>query len=227
MKKTGLLLLALLVFAAVLPARAAPPQWVEGTNYDVLEQPQPTTVPAGKVEVMEVFSYACPACNAFQPYVQALERSLPRNAQMVFLPASFIPTEDWPMFQRAYLAAQSLGIADRTHQAIYDAVWKTGELATMDRQTDRIKRPAPSIEDAANYYARLTGVSPQTFLAAAKSFGVETRMHAADDQIMAMQVQGTPTIVVAGKYRVNLQSLHAIGDVIPLVKFLVAKASAH
>ena len=228
MKKTGLLLLlTVLVSASALPAPAAPPQqWVEGTNYDVLEQPQPTTVPAGKVEVMEVFSYACPACNAFQPYVQALERTLPRNAQMVFLPASFIPTEDWPMFQRAYFAAQSLGIADRTHQAIYDAVWKTGQLATMDPQTDRIKRPAPSIEDAANYYAQLTGVSPQTFLAAARSFGVETRMRAADDQITAMQVEGTPTIVVAGKYRVNLQSLHAIGDVIPLVKFLVAKASA-
>lgn len=227
MKKTGLLLLALLVSVAALPARAAPAQWVEGTHYDVLDQPQPTTVPAGKVEVMEVFSYACPACNAFQPYIKALERKLPRNAQMVFLPASFNPTEDWPMFQRAYLAAQSLGIAERTHQAIYDAVWKTGELATVDRQTERIKRPAPSIEDAANYYARLTGVSAQTFLAAARSFGVETRIHAADDQITAMQVTGTPTIVVAGKYRVNLQSLHAIGDVIPLVNFLVAKASAH
>ncbi|HEX3844273.1 MAG TPA: hypothetical protein VHV80_07930, partial [Steroidobacteraceae bacterium] len=103
----------------------------------------------------------------------------------------------------------------------------TGELATVDRQTERIKRPAPSIEDAANYYARLTGVSPQTFLAAARSFGVETRMRAADDQVTAMQVQGTPTLIVAGKYRVNLQSLHAIGDVIPLVNFLVAKASAH
>jgi thiol:disulfide interchange protein DsbA len=228
MKKTGLLLLlALLVQASALPARAAPPQWVEGTHYDVLDQTQPTTVPAGKVEVLEVFSYACPACNAFQPIVKQLERSLPRNAQMAFLPASFIPTEDWPMFQRAYFAAQSLGIAKRTHQAIYDAVWKTGELATVDRQTARIKRPAPSIEDAANYYARLTGVSAQTFLAAARSFGVETRMRAADDQITAMQVQGTPTLILAGKYRVNLQSLHSIGEVIPLVNFLVAKASAH
>jgi thiol:disulfide interchange protein DsbA len=228
MKKTGLLLLlAVLVYGSVLPARAAPPQWVEGTHYDVLDQTQPTTVPAGKVEVMEVFSYACPACNSFQPYVTALERNLPRNAQMVFLPASFLPTEDWPVFQRAYFTAQSLGIADRTHQAIYDAVWKTGELATFDRQTNQIKRPAPSIEDLAGYYARLTGVSPQTFLAAARSFGVETRMRAADDQITAMQVTGTPTIVVAGKYRVNLQSLHTIGDVIPLVQFLVAKASAH
>src|SRR5690348_4928432 len=176
MKKIGLVLVAVLVYASALPARAASGQWIEGTHYVVLEQPQPTTVPAGKVEVMEVFSYGCPACNAFQPVIHALERSLPRNARMVFLPASFKPNEDWPMFQRAYFAAQALGIAERTHQAMFDAVWKTGELATFDPTTNRIRSPAPSIEDAARCYARLTGVSQQTFLATARSFGVETKL---------------------------------------------------
>ena len=33
------------------------------------------------------------------------------------------------MLQRAYFTAQALGIAERTHQAMFDAVWKTGELA--------------------------------------------------------------------------------------------------
>ena len=227
MKKISLMLLGVLVYASVLPARAAPARWVQGTHYLVLDQPQPTTVPAGKVEVMEVFSYGCPACNGFQPVIRQLERSLPPNAQMVFLPASFMASEDWPMFQRAYFAAQSLGIARRTHQAMYDAVWRTGELATVYPGTDRLKQPAPSIEDAARCYARLTGVNPQTFLAAARSFGVETRMRAADDQILAMQVPGTPCIVVGGKYRIIMQSLHSPDDLIPLVRFLVAKASAH
>lgn len=226
MKKTGSLLIALLVCTSVIPAEAASARWVEGTNYVVLDQSQPTDVPAGKVEVMEVFSYGCPACNAFQPVIRQLERRLPRDAQMVFLPASFIPSEDWPMFQRAYFAAEALGIAGRTHQAMFDAVWKTGELATIDPGTDRLKRPAPSIEDAARCYARLTGVDPQTFLATARSFGVEAKMHEADAQIMAMEVTGTPCIVVGGKYRINLRSLHSPDDVIPLVKFLVARASA-
>src|SRR5436305_14365117 len=47
--------------------------WKEGTNYFAVNPPQPTTVPAGKVEVMEVFSYACPACNAFQPIMKQLK----------------------------------------------------------------------------------------------------------------------------------------------------------
>ena len=45
------------------------------------------------------------------------------------------------MFQRAYLAAQSLGIAERTHQAMFDAVWKTGEesLRSSDELVDPVR----------------------------------------------------------------------------------------
>jgi len=227
MKKIGFLLMALVVCAcaAVLPARAAPAQWVEGTNYVVLDQPQPTTVPAGKIEVMEVFSYACPFCNKFQPLIHELERTLPPNAQMVFLPAAFNTTEDWPMFQQAFFAAQSLGIAGRTHQAIFDAVWKTGQLAIVDESTNRLKHPLPTIEDAARSYSRLTGVSEQKFLAVARSFGVATQMQEADAQIMSMKIPYTPCIVVAGKYRILTESLTSSDQVISLVKYLVAKAA--
>jgi thiol:disulfide interchange protein DsbA len=161
MKTIGLALITAVVCASALPASAAPARWVEGTHYIVVDQPQPTTAPAGSVEVMEVFSYACPFCNQFQPVIHRLERSLPVNARMVFLPAAFKPDEDWPMFQQAYYAAQSLGIADRTHQAMFDAVWKTGQLAIADPTTSRMKNPLPSLEDAAHCYSQLTGVSPQ------------------------------------------------------------------
>lgn len=227
MKKIGLALIAVLACASVLPAHAAAARWVEGTDYVVLDSAQPTTVPAGKVEVMEVFSYACPFCDKFQPVIHRLEQSLPRNARMVFLPASFIPTEDWPMFQQAYFTAQSLGIASRTHQAMYDAVWKTGRLAILDPATNRLKHPLPTIEDAARAYSQLTGVSPRKFLAVARSFGVATEMREADRQIVAMQVPGTPCIIVNGKYRLVTDSLKSPDDVISLVKFLVAKAGAH
>ncbi|MGA7539914.1 MAG: thiol:disulfide interchange protein DsbA/DsbL [Steroidobacteraceae bacterium] len=228
MKSSALLLATVLVCgAAALPADAAADRWVEGTNYVVLDPVQPTSVPAGKVAVMEVFSYACPFCDKFQPVMRLLERNLPPNAQMVFLPASFNTAEDWPMFQRAYFAAQALGIARRTQQAMFDAVWKSGELATLDSATGRLESPMPSIEDAARVYSQLTGISPQKFLAVAGSFGVEMKMREADQQIMAMQIPGTPSIVVGGRYRIVMESLHKPDDVIPLVRYLVEKASAH
>jgi thiol:disulfide interchange protein DsbA len=215
----------LAVLVALLPAGARAATWSEGVNYVRLTPAQQTTVPAGKVEVMEVFSYGCPACNFFQPVMEKLRHALPPNAQLVFLPAAFNPAEDWPMFQRAYFAAQFLGVAERTQQAMYDAVWKTGELGTTVPGSGKLKDPQPSIADAARFYARVAGVSPQQFLAMANSFGVDSKMRAADAQIFAMQVDSTPTIIVNGKYRVKRDSLSSNDQLIELVKFLVAKES--
>ena len=220
------LIAALLALAALLQPPAAPgATWSEGVQYVRLAPPQQTAVPSGKAEVMEVFSYGCPACNAFQPVMEKLRRSLPANAQLVYLPAAFNPAEDWPMFQRAFLAAQALGIAERTHQAMFDAVWKTGELGITVPETNRLKQPLPSIADAARFYARVAGVDPQQFLAMANSFGIDSKMRAADAQILAMHVDATPTLIVNGKYRVIRDELKSNDELIELVKYLVAKDS--
>lgn len=216
--------LIVLAGAAALDAHAAR-AFAEGTNYVLVTPIQPTTVPAGTVEVMEVFSYGCIACNRFQPVMEKLQRALPPNARLVLLPASFNPSEDWPMFQRAYLAARSLGVAERTHQAMFDAIWKTGELSITDPATHRLRQPLPSLEDAARWYARVAGVDPGTFLSTAKSFVVEMQAQAADDKIAALQVPGTPCIVVNGKYRVLNDSVRDADDFIELVNYLVAKES--
>jgi thiol:disulfide interchange protein DsbA len=225
MKTYGGLLFSLLAAVTALRAEAAP-DWTAGRDYFVLSQPQRTSVPAGKVEVLEVFSYGCPACNAFQPTMEQLKKGLPPSAQLAYLPAAFNRAEDWPMFQRAYFAAQALGIAERAHQQMYDAVWKSGELATSDRETNRLKDPQPSIEQAARAYARWTGVKPEDFLAMARSFSVDTRMRAADEQVLAMQVPGTPCIVVNGRYRIA-DSIRSPEQLIPLVRFLVAREGGH
>jgi len=221
--KPMVLIATLVVSALALEVQAGPGAWVEGTNYVLLSPVQDTHVAPGKVEVLEVFSYGCPACNYFQPTIDKLERSLPVNAQMVFLPASFSAAEDMPMFQRAFFAAQALGVAARAHRAIFDAVWGTGELAVVDPRTHRLKSRLPTLEDAARCYARITGVKPEEFLQAARSFGVGVKMGEADAQIVAMRVPGTPCLVVDGKYRIELGTLKSTDDVIEIVRFLVSK----
>jgi protein dithiol oxidoreductase (disulfide-forming) len=217
--------LALLLLTVVAESCYAQ-TWTEGVHYFPVSPPQRTSVPAGKVEVMEVFSYACPACNVFQPVMRRLKASLPANAQVVYLPASFIPSEDWPVFQRAFFTADALGIVEKTHDAMFDAVWTTGELAVSDPTTHQLKSPMPTIEDIARFYARTAGVKPDMFVATAKSFGVDTKMKAADAQIGAMNALSTPTIIVNGKYRLTAQSAQGYDQLFALVKFLVAKESS-
>jgi protein dithiol oxidoreductase (disulfide-forming) len=216
------ILISLVALAAASFAQAQPLKYVQGKHYTNIA-PQRTTVPAGKVEVLEVFSYGCPACNQFRPFMRQLATSLPKNAQLAYLPASWNAAENWPTFQRAFITAQLLGVADKAHDPMYDAIWTSGELGVTDPQTRRLKTKLPTIEDISKFYARTTGVKPQDFVNGAKSYSVDLKMKQADKQITDMQISGTPTLVVAGKYRVNNEAFASAADIIDCVNFLVAR----
>jgi thiol:disulfide interchange protein DsbA len=220
------LLLGLLLLG-MAPSAYCAAAWVQGTNYFLIQPALPTAVAPGRVEVTEVFSYACPACNRFYPVVDRLRAALPANAELNFVAAAFRSDEDWPMFQRAYYTAQLMDIDKKNHDAMFDAVWKTGELAVFDPRTQRIKTPAPGIEDAARFYARVAGIKPETFVATAASFGVDVKMHQAEQLIRAAQIDETPTILVNGKYRVTLGAAGGDDQLIEVVKYLVAQESAN
>jgi thiol:disulfide interchange protein DsbA len=211
------------LLALVMTSLAHAQTWTEGVNYFPVVPAQHTNVPPGKIEVAEIFSYACPFCAQFNPLVKQLQKSLPPNAQMVFVPASFNPSEGWPMFQRATCAAQILGILDKTHDEMFDAVWQTGELAISDPKTHRLKNPLPTIEDVARYYNHISGVPVAKFLDTAKSFAVDTQMRRDDALIVAYHIDGTPSLIVNGKYRITGQSAGGMPQMIEVAKWLVAK----
>ena len=223
LKRVSALLFGL-CFAAL--AHAAGETFEAGKQYFVIEPPQPTGT-GDKIEVLEVFSYACPACNYFQPAIERIKKALPANAEMAYLPAAFRADEDWPVFQRAFYAAQALGIADKTHEATFDAVWKDdGTLRISDPTTRRPVKQMPTIEDVAAFYATKTGVKKEDFIGVANSFAVGTKMKRADAMIKAYGVDSTPTIVVNGKYRATAASAGSVDQLVALVNFLVEKESA-
>jgi thiol:disulfide interchange protein DsbA len=214
------------LLATALPLVAsAQTNWTEGRNYFLIVPALHTSVPPGKVEVAEVFSYGCPHCSEFRPVIKQLKAELPPNAVFTQVPASFNPAEDWPMLQRAYVTAAALGVADRANDGIFDAIWKSGELSIVDPQTNRIKSPLPSIQDAARVYNKLTGVPVDKFIAVSQSFAVDVKMKADDAYVLHGQVDSTPTIVVNGKYRLNTESAGGANQVLQLVNYLVAKES--
>jgi thiol:disulfide interchange protein DsbA len=199
--------------------------WTEGVNYFLIQPARATSLPPGKVEVTEVFSYACPACNVFQPTMHKLKQSLPPNAVLDYLPAAFNTAEDWPMFRLAYYTAQALGVDQQTHDAMFDAVWKgSGDLSITDPSTrGGLKSRMPTIEDAAKFYNQRAGVPIDKFIATSKSFSVDLKVRTADDLTAAYRVDRTPTIIVNGKYRLHVESAGGTDQLIELVKYLVAK----
>jgi thiol:disulfide interchange protein DsbA len=176
-------------------------RWKEGKHYFRIDTPRPP--PAGKVTVTEVFSYGCPACNDFQPFMQGLEKKLAANVVVDYLHASWIPAENWPTFQRAHVTAKALGIARKSSDAMYAAVWKTGELAIIDARTHLPRSPLPSLQNIAKFYERVAAVPATRFLETANSFSVDTEIRRTEAMINTLQADSTPTLVINGRYRVE------------------------
>jgi thiol:disulfide interchange protein DsbA len=210
-----------LTLAASISAHAAQ-AWTEGVNYFLIQPARTPAVPAGKVEVTEVFSYACPACNIFQPTMHKLKQAMPPNVVVDYLPAAFNAAEDWPMFQLAYVTAQLLGVDQQTHDAMFDAVWKGGDLSITDSSRG-LKTRMPTIEDAAKFYSQHAGVPVDKFLATSKSFSADLKVRTDQELMVAYKVDRTPTIIVNGKYRLHVESAGGPDQLIDLVKYLVAK----
>jgi thiol:disulfide interchange protein DsbA len=154
-----------------------------------------------------------------------LKQSLPANAVVDYLPAAFNTAEDWPMFQLAYITAQILGVDQQNHDAMFDAVWRGGDLGISDPSTHALKSRMPTIEDAAKFYNQHAGVPVDKFIATSKSFSADMKIRAAQDLMVAYKVDRTPTIIVNGKYRLHVESAGVTDQLIELVKYLVAKES--
>jgi thiol:disulfide interchange protein DsbA len=223
----SLIAIAGLLVAALLPATGSAQQWVEGKHYFAIKPAQRTNVAAGKVEVAEAFSYACPACYSFNPLAKQLQSNLPANAEFVYHHASFNPSESWPLFQRAYLTAVALGVDKKTHDAMFDAIWKTGELAVVDQKTRRLKSPQPTIEQVAKFYERTTGsIKAADFVNASKSMGVQVAINRTEGWLRGAQIDSTPTLVVNGKYRLTVNSAGGTNEMFALVNYLVGREGA-
>jgi protein dithiol oxidoreductase (disulfide-forming) len=215
----GLLLSMLLIPMAA----QAQLRWQEGQHYKTLPVPVPSSAPAGKIEVTEVFSYGCIYCFRAKDQIRQLAAELPADAVLTYVHASFNPAEAWPMFQRAFYTAQSLGVAAAAHEQMLVAIWETGEFPLRDPKTGGIRRPLPTIDDAAAFYQKHAGVSAASFLELAKSKQIDDAVKQADMLVEAYRISGTPSLIVNGRYLVMNENLGNWGEVRQMVNFLVAQ----
>jgi len=185
----------LLVAATAGVAQAQSPP-VAGRDYTEIPNGRPLDpAPEGVVIVEEFFSYICPACNAFEPIFAPWARQLPSYAKLVHVPASF--RQDFTQYARAYYAAEAMGVVEKTHQAVYDAIHRTNVIPAEGQRPDEQK--------IAEWYAQY-GVDASAFLAAMQSFGVNAKVRRANEHMSRNRIPSTPAVVVNGKYLVRGQT---------------------
>ncbi len=202
-----------LLLLALLPlfAHAAAPAPVAGTDYVEIPGGQPYAPLKGKVEVVEVFGYTCIHCAHFQPLLNAWKQKQPAYVRFTPVPAAF--GGYWMPYARAYYAAAKLGVLARSHDAMFKALHEEASLPIQNASSDEI----------AAFYAGKYGVDPGAFVAAMDSPATDLLLERSNGFATATGIEGTPTIIVNGKYRVTARSFE---DALRITDWLVARERA-
>ena len=184
-RKTLLLVSALILAGSVQAQTEAPAPYQEGLHYFLVADAPATTT--GPLELVEAFSYLCTHCNTFEPYITAWKSRKPDHVNFRRIPIVF-GRASWEIYARGYVTATMMGIGDDAHAAMMDRIWK--EKAVMR-----------NMDDIAEFYAAF-GVDSDAFLATSKSFAVDAKMRKDQRLAQSWEISGTPSLVFNGKYRI-------------------------
>jgi thiol:disulfide interchange protein DsbA len=93
----------------------------------------------------------------------------------------------------------------------------------LDKATNRVRKPLPTLQQAARFYARVAKVKEADFLKTANSPAVNTQVKRADQLVAAWRVGGTPSFVVNGRYLVNNEVVSSWSDMQSVIMVLVSQ----
>ncbi len=171
----------------------------EGKDYIRLAAVVPPAAP-DKLEVVELFWYGCPHCYDLEPTAREWLKRKPDNVAFVRIPVAF--GANWEPGARAYYAAEALGVLDKVHQPLFEAMHQKRPLATED--------------DLAAFFAEY-GVEQDAFRKAYKSFQTETQLRRGNQLAQKYGVRGVPAVIVNGQYSVQSPRMFEVVD------FLITK----
>lgn len=194
----------LMIFAALIISGTAFATAELGRDYKLLNLSQPTD--SKKIEVLEFFFYGCSHCFHLHTPLTAWEKTMPKDVELTFVPTIFRDSME-PMARTMY-ALESMGQLDKLHDAIYRA-WNEDKIELFD-------------EDSIVDFVAKHGVDREKFTAAYNSFSMQSQVVRAKQMVRGYRINGTPTLVVDGKYVITgLQpddTIRVLKDVIVIAR---------
>jgi len=184
-----------LFLVMLMPLFASATNYQEGKQYSVVNEGV-TMVP----EIREYFSFYCPHCFRFEPFLEQVKKDLPKGTNFVknhvdFLHGATPAIQE--MLSKALVVAEQFPQKDKLIAAIFNYI--------------QVQRATFSSEkDVRNLFV-LNGVDGAKFDKLMKSFMVNAKakkMKKNQDYFAQKgALTGVPTIIVNGKYKVNMQAL--------------------
>ncbi len=159
---------------------------VAGKDYKLITPAQATSS-GNKIEVLEFFFYGCGHCFSLQPELTSWERKIPKDVEMVSVPATLNPS--WEPMAHTFYALEMLGKQRDLHHELYKA-WNVNKIDLSDES---------KIADFVSQH----GVDRKKFSDAYRSFGMQSKIMRSKQLARAYNIRGTPTLIVDGKYLIT------------------------
>ncbi len=179
-----------------------------GTNYKEITTPQPSSAPAGKVEVIEFLWYDCQTCYVMQPLI---ERWLAENRDRVaYSRVPAVTGDNMIYFARVFYTADTLGVLDKATPALFAAIHRYARLLDDD-------------DKLVGFFGDL-GVERARFLSVFRNSTTMAKVREAQVMNRRYDVQGAPTLVIDGRYRIDPTMVASPDAMIEELDFLVKRA---
>lgn len=199
------LLAALMLLVATVAV--AEPQ--AGTEYSATAQAIPTDNPA-KIEVVELYWYGCPHCYAMDPLLNAWVKKLPQDVYFKRIPG--IPNPAWVPMAKAFYAMEALGITEKLHSQLFDAIHK-----------QRVLRPDDE-KGTIDWITSKSGLDRKKVEEAFSSFSTNTKLNRAVQVFRASGATGVPSLIIDGKYLTSSTMANGNESALKVADYLIEKA---
>lgn len=198
---------------AALPAAQQLPsgRWKAGVHYQPIVPAQPTNVAPGKVEVTEVFWYACSHCYALEPYIASWQKNKPEYVEFVRVPVMWGPVHR--AHARLFYTLEALGRSD-LHPKVFETIHQRRNMLVANDEERTLQLQLE--------FAKSNGIEPEEFRKAYQSFSVNSNLQRAEQLTKRYQVEGVPLIVVNGKYTTDVGMAGGQSNLLELVNDLAA-----
>lgn len=175
-------------------------------GYITISPSQPTRS-GDKIEVIEVFWYACPHCFDFEPHISKWLESKPNDVEFSRMPAIF--RKSWIPHAKAYFTADKLNVLDSIHTPLFDALHKRKKNIHDD---DSIKK----------FFVK-HGVDRNIFKKVYESDEVQDKVKRAFIMGQRYKLTGVPAVIINGKYMVSGSTAGSFENVLKIINQLIDK----
>jgi len=206
--RAGLLTLCWLYAATAMAQSSQTATLKQRSNYR--EIPQQPVLAQDRVEVIDFFFYACPYCNEMRPALEQWRKSL--GASVVFRRVPTVRRDSWAPLARTYFTLEALNEIERLHDEVYKGY-----------HDEKLHMSKP---DVMAEWANRHGIDRQKWMETYNSDDVSRKVELARKMTSDYDIQGTPSIVINGRYLTSSGLTDDVGAVVPVAQALIDLVTA-